>query len=73
MTGTANPSPVLENFSIIGPLNYQTVNQGFTFTAVPGIYHTFYNTFYMCDGELSELQTYKKITVPYVANLSILS
>jgi len=70
LTGTANPSPVNENFTVIGPIEHPFVPQGFTFAATPGIYHTFYNTYYMCDGELSKLQTYKKITVPYVANLS---
>ena len=70
MTGTANPFPVTENFTVIGPIEHPLVPQGFSFAATPGIYHTFYNTFYMCDGELSKLQTYKKITVPYVAKLS---
>ncbi|WP_324068977.1 MAG: PKD domain-containing protein [Flavobacterium sp.] len=70
LTGTANPSPVQENFTVIGPINYSSVPQGFSFAATPGIYHIFYNTFYMCEGELSELKTYKKITVPYVAKLS---
>ncbi len=70
LTGTANPSSVPENFTVIGPINYSSVPQGFSFAATPGIYHIFYNTFYMCEGELSELKTYKKITVPYVAKLS---
>lgn len=70
LTGTANPLPVSEDFTVIGPISFPVVSQGSSLMVTPGIYHTFYNTFYMCEGELSKLETYKKITVPYVANLS---